>query len=273
MKLLREVNMGRSVTVGKEVVVIGGGNVAIDCARVMIRLGARVTILYRRIKEEMPALDEEIHEAEMEGIHFIFLGAPHKVIGKNARVHALEVMQMKLGEYDLAGRIRPEPTGKIYPLKCDMVITAIGGRPDTGFLKKSGISLSKNGTVEVDTYSLQTSTPKIYAGGDLVMGPYTASDAMGHGKQFARIIDTQLMGNDRFDQLKKDLTYSMEVSVEPQGGERNQTTCATFDAYKGNFKEVTASYTKEQALSEAIRCLRCDVKEEEEEEEDVQLPM
>ena len=271
MKFLREVNMGTSVTVGKEIVVIGGGNVAIDCARVMIRLGARVTILYRRIKEEMPALDEEIHEAEMEGINFIFLGAPHKVIGKNGKVTALEVMKMKLGEYDLAGRIRPEPTGKIYRLKCDMVVTAIGGRTDTGFLKKSGISLAKNGTVQVDKYSLQTSAPKIYAGGDLVTGPYTVSDAMGHGKDFARIIDSNLMGSDRFERLKKDLTYSMEISVEPQGGGRNQTSCTTFDAYKGNFEEVTASYTKEQAVSEAIRCLRCDVKEEE--EENVALPL
>jgi NADH-quinone oxidoreductase subunit F len=90
---------------------------------------------------------------------------------------------------------------------------------------------------------------------------------MGYGKNFARIIDTHLMGANRFDQLKKAFKYSMEVSVEPQGGERNQTSCATFKKYKGNFEEVTSSYTKEQAMSEAIRCLRCDVKEEEEEEE------
>jgi NADH-quinone oxidoreductase subunit F len=129
--------------------------------------------------------------------------------------------------------------------------------------------LSKNETVEVDKYSLQTSAQKIYAGGDLVTGPYTVTDAMGYGKNFARIIDTHLMGADRFDQLKKDFKYSMEVSVEPQGGERNQTSCVTFKEYKGNFGEVTSSYTKEQAMSETIRCLRCDVKEEEEEEEAV----
>lgn len=267
MRFLREVNMGKPVKVGEEAVVIGGGNVAIDCARVMIRLGAKVTILYRRIKEEMPALEEEIHEAEMEGINFIFLGSPNKLIGNNGKVSGIEVMKMKLGEYDLAGRIRPEPTGKTYRLKCDTVVTAIGGRSETGFLKKSGIKLSKNKTVDVDKYSLQTSVPNIYAGGDLVTGPYTVSDAMGYGKNFARIIDTHLMEANRFDQLMKAFKYSMEVSVEPQGGERNQTSCATFKKYKGNFEEVTSSYTKEQAMSEAIRCLRCDVKEEEEEEE------
>jgi NADH-quinone oxidoreductase subunit F len=269
LRFLRNVNMGKPVHVGKEAVVIGGGNVAIDCARVMIRLGAKVTILYRRIKEEMPALEEEVHEAEMEGINFIFLGSPNKLIDNNGKVSGIEVMKMKLGEYDLAGRIRPEPTGKTYRLKCDTVVTAIGGRSETGFMKKAGIKLSKNETVEVDKYSLQTSAQKIYAGGDLVTGPYTVTDAMGYGKNFARIIDTHLMGADRFDQLKKDFKYSMEVSVEPQGGERNQTSCVTFKEYKGNFGEVTSSYTKEQAMSETIRCLRCDVKEEEEEEEAV----
>ncbi len=264
MKLLRDVNMGKSVNVGKVVVVIGGGNVAIDCARVMIRKGAKVTILYRRIKEEMPALAEEVHEAEMEGIKFIFLGSPNKLVGKNGKVSGIEVMKMKMGAYDLAGRIRPEPTGKTYRLKCDTVITAIGGSSETGFLKKAGIKLSKNGTVEVDKYSLQTSMPKVYAGGDLVTGPYTVSDAMGYGKNFSRIIDANLMGVERFDKLKKAMTYSMEVSVEPQGGERNKTSCSTLDKYKGNYEEVTSSYTKGQAISEAIRCLRCDVKEEEE---------
>ena len=267
MQFLRDVNMGKPVKGGKEVVVIGGGNVAIDCARVMIRLGAKVTILYRRVKEEMPALAEEVHEAEMEGINFIFLGAPHKLMGKNGKVSGIEVMQMRLGEYDLAGRIRPEPTGKTYTLKCDTVVTAIGGRSDTSFLKRVGVKVSKNRTVEVDKYSLQTSVPNIYAGGDLVTGPFTVSDAMGYGKNFARIIDTHLMGVNRFDQLKKAFTYSMEVSVEPQGGKRNPTSITTFKKYKGNFEEVTSSYTKEQAISEAIRCMRCDVKEEEEEKE------
>ncbi|MBW2653012.1 MAG: FAD-dependent oxidoreductase, partial [Deltaproteobacteria bacterium] len=138
LRFLRNVNMGKPVHVGKEAVVIGGGNVAIDCARVMIRLGAKVTILYRRIKEEMPALEEEVHEAEMEGINFIFLGSPNKLIDNNGKVSGIEVMKMKLGEYDLAGRIRPEPTGKTYRLKCDTVVTAIGGRSETGFMKKKG---------------------------------------------------------------------------------------------------------------------------------------
>ena len=188
-------------------------------------------------------------------------------IGKNGKISGIEVMQMKLGEYDLAGRIRPEPTGKTYTLNCDTVVTAIGGRSDTSFLKRVGVSISKNKTVEVDKYSLQTSVPKIYAGGDVVTGPFTVSDAMGYGKNFARIIDTHLMGLNRFNRLKKAFTYSMEVSVEPQGGERNQTLFTTFEKYKGNFEEVTSSYTKEQAISEAIRCMRCDVKEEEEKEE------
>ena len=266
MKFLREVNSGMPVKVGKEVVVIGGGNVAIDCARVMIRLGAQVTILYRRTREEMPALEEEVHEAELEGIQFTFLGAPLKVMASRGRASAIEIMKMKLGEYDLAGRMRPEPTGKTYRVRCDTVVTAIGGSSDSSFMEKAGIGLSKNGTVEVDRYTLQTAAAKIYAGGDVVTGPYTVTDAMGQGKNFARIIDARLTGRNRFDRLKKAVSYSMEISVEPQGGARNKTSCASFEACTGNFEEVTSSFTKEQAISEAIRCLRCDIKEEEGEE-------
>jgi NADH-quinone oxidoreductase subunit F len=268
IKFLRDTNMGKSVKVGRDVVVIGGGNVAMDCARVMIRRGAKVTVLYRRVKEEMPALEEEIHEAEMEGVHFRFLGAPSKLIGKNGKVSGIEVMQMKLGEYDLSGRITPEPTGKTYKLKCDTVVTAIGGRSDTEFLRRVGVKVSRNGTIEVDKYSHETTAPSIYAGGDVVTGPYTVSDAMGYGKDFARIIDTRLTGVDRFNELKREVSYSMEVSVEPQGGERNPISTVTFEKYKDNFQEVTRSYAKEQATLEATRCLRCDVKEEEEEEEE-----
>ncbi len=266
MKFLRDVAMGRPPVMGREVVVVGGGNVAIDCARVLLRLGANVTILYRRIKEEMPALKEEIHEAEIEGVQFVFLGAPHALKGTGGRVSGIEVMQMRMGAYDIAGRITPEPTGKTRLLKCDAVVTAIGGRPDTGFLKKLKLNIARNGTVGVDTYTFQTAADSVYAGGDVVTGSNTVTDAMGHGKTFAGIIDARLMGESRFDKLKKSIPYSMEVSVEPQGGKRHTVECRTFSDYKGNVEEVSPTYTREQAVAETVRCLRCDVKGEDEEE-------
>ncbi|MBN2467991.1 MAG: FAD-dependent oxidoreductase [Deltaproteobacteria bacterium] len=266
MKFLRDVNMGKAFQVGKEVVVIGGGNVAIDCARVATRLGAMVTILYRRERKDMPALEEEIHEAELEGVSFIFLGAPRAIVGAKGKVAGIEVTRMKLGEFDSSGRRRPVPTEEIYTIQCNAVITAIGGKADTSVLEQMGVTLSRNGTVQVDKYTLQTSVPLCYAGGDVVTGPWTVSDAMGYGKNFAKIIDAQLMGVDRFDGLKRDVTYSMDVSIEPQGGKRNVAQCSSLTDYTGNFKEVVQSLSREQALREATRCLRCDVKPEEEEE-------
>jgi NADH-quinone oxidoreductase subunit F len=260
MEFLRDINMKKSVEVGKEVIVIGGGNVAIDCGRVAVRCGAKVTILYRREKKEMPALPEEIREAELEGINFIFLGSPLEVMGKEGKVRGIKVMKMTLGDFDNSGRRRPEPTKESFTLPCDTVITAIGGTSDTKFLTKAGIKVTKNNTVEVDKSSLQTSTPLVYAGGDVVSGPYTVSDAMRHGKTFAKIIDSHLMGINRFNELRKIFSYSMEVSVEPQGGTRNSTSNITFEKYKDNFKEVTRSYSAKQAKLEVIRCLRCDVK-------------
>lgn len=267
MKFLSAVNRGDSVKIGKEVVVTGGGNVAIDCARVALRLGAKVTILYRREKKDMPALKEEIHEAELEGIRFVFLGAPSKVLAKNGKVSGIEVEKMRLGEFDRSGRRSPESTGEFYTIPCDTVITAIGGNPDSGFLAGTGIKVSRNGTVAVEKFSLQTEVPTVFAGGDVVSGPWTVTDAMGHGKQFARVIDTQLMGADRFSELKQPHTYSMEVALEPEGGPRNETAEVHFKKYKGNFQEVSTTFDLEQAKREATRCLRCDVKGEDEDEE------
>jgi len=100
----------------------------------------------------------------------------------------------------------------------------------------------------------------------VVTGPNTVTGAMGHGKTFARIIDARLMGEGRFDKLKKSIPYSMEVSVEPQGGKRHAVECRTFKNYRGNLEEVTPTFTREQAAAETVRCLRCDVKGEDEEE-------
>ena len=179
MKFLSQVNRGEPARIGQNVMVTGGGNVAIDCARVALRLGAKVTILYRREKKDMPALKEEISEAEHEGINFVFLGSPVKVLAKDGKVNGIEVEKMRLGEFDRSGRRSPESTGEFLTLPCDTVITAIGGNPDSDFLTKTGIKVAKNGTVPVNQFSLQTTAPAVFAGGDVVTGPWTVSDAHG----------------------------------------------------------------------------------------------
>ena len=215
----------------------------------------------------MPALKEEIHEAGHEGINFVFLGAPARVLAKDGKVNGIEVEKMRLGEFDRSGRRSPESTGEFSTLPCDTVITAIGGNPDSDFLAKTGIKVSKNGTVPVNQFSLQTTAPEVFAGGDLVTGPWTVTDAMGHGKKFAQVIDTQLMGKNRTPELKKAFSYSMEVALEPEGGNRNKAGEVHFQKYRGNFQEVSTTFTLDQAKFEATRCLRCDVKGEEEDEE------
>jgi NADPH-dependent glutamate synthase beta subunit-like oxidoreductase len=263
LRKTNDINGGEPVRIGQEVVVVGGGNVAVDCARVSLRLGAKVTILYRRQREEMPALEEEIYEAEKEGVSFVFLGAPTEIVGENGGVTGVNVMKMKLGDFDRSGRRMPVPAGEYFMIKCDTVITAIGGRSDTRFLRKANIARSKSGTVKVDKYTLRTSAPLFYAGGDVVTGPYTVSDAMAQGKRFAHTIDKALMKRDRSNELGASFDYSMNVSIEPEGGQRKDVRYASFKNLKNNFREVTKRFTKKQASMEAIRCLRCDVKEDE----------
>jgi NADH-quinone oxidoreductase subunit F len=168
---------------------------------------------------------------------------------------------MRPGEFDLSGRRRPLPESEAITIECDSVISAIGQTPDSGFIRKSGIRVNRNGTVEVDPFTLETNVAGVYAGGDLVTGPDTVSGSMAHGKRVAEIIDTRLMAEGRFEKLTKDFTYSSEVSVEPQGGGRNPMPMVPAEGRMRSFEEVTRSYTLPVAKTEVTRCLRCDVKE------------
>ncbi len=180
---------------GKKVCVVGGGNVAMDAARTAKRLGADVTIVYRRAREQLPARAEEIHHAEEEGIHFQLLTNPVKILGKNGRVVGMECIRMKLGEPDESGRRRPLPIeGSNFEIECDQVIIAIGSGANpllTGTMKD--IKLNKWGYIEVDENN-RTSVPMVWAGGDIVTGSATVIKAMGAGRIAARSIHAALMG-------------------------------------------------------------------------------
>jgi NADPH-dependent glutamate synthase beta subunit-like oxidoreductase len=189
---LRNLNLGRTLQIGKRVAVVGGGNVALDCARSAIRLGAEtVGIYYRRSREEMPAIREEVEEALREGIEMHLLVSPGEILGKGDLAEGLECVRMRLGEPDRSGRPRPVPVeGSEFKVRVDTVISAIGQRIDSKGLK--GLEANSNGTVKVDPETGATSLKGIYAGGDAVTGPGWAIDAIAAGKKGARSIDQYL---------------------------------------------------------------------------------
>ncbi|MBC7321253.1 NADPH-dependent glutamate synthase [bacterium] len=180
--------------VGKKVLVVGGGNVAMDSARVSRRLGAEVTILYRRSREELPARLEEIKRAEEEGVNFIFLATPLAFSGSNGWVDAVECQEMELGEPDESGRRAPIPKkGATFTLKVDTVIIAIGNRPNPIISKTTqGLEVGRYGEILVDPATGKTSKVGVFAGGDIVSGSATVIEAMGAGRRSAIAIHRYL---------------------------------------------------------------------------------
>ena len=193
LEFLWNANRGENVEVGKNVVVIGGGNVAMDAARTALKFGANeVTILYRRSREEMPAIPWEIKEAEDDGVKIEFLVAPKRFLGEDGKVSAVECVRMQLGEPDESGRRKPIPIeASEFTRGTDMVILAVGEVPDLEFLPKE-IELNENGTVWVNPITMETSVKGVFAGGDTVTGPATVIEAICAGKRAAESIENYL---------------------------------------------------------------------------------
>jgi NADH-quinone oxidoreductase subunit F len=189
---LREINLNGGLRVRKSVAVIGGGNVAVDAARSALRLGAEsVEIYYRRSREEMPAMAEEVEEALREGVRIHFLSAPVKFTARGKKVVGMECIRMELGDPDETGRRRPVPVrGSAFKVKTETIITAVGQSIDRKALK--GFDLHPDGTVKVDPETLETSRKGVFSGGDVVTGPGWAIDAIGAGKKAAASIDRYL---------------------------------------------------------------------------------
>jgi NADH-quinone oxidoreductase subunit F len=225
-----------------------------------LRLGAKVSIVYRREREDLPANPVELEGAEEEGVEFLFLAGPRRIVGDGSRVVGLEVTKMALGDVDATGRRRPVSTGKTRIIPCDTVIIAAGERVDSEFLKAYGVKTNKDGTIRADRITLNAGPAKFYAGGDAVTGPATAAEAMGLAKQAAESIDTALMGEKRFHRLFVKFTYKDEVPVEPKASDKGKAKVVPVKDRAGNFQEICLGFTGEQARREAERCLRCDVR-------------
>ncbi|HSW43003.1 MAG TPA: FAD-dependent oxidoreductase, partial [Patescibacteria group bacterium] len=263
LPFLEAVARDEQAPAGKRVVVIGGGNAAIDSARTALRMGAEVTIVYRRERKDMPAIPEEILSAEHEGATIVYRAAPHRIVGnKNGQVRAIEAVRTKPGEFDTSGRRRPVLTDEVIRFECDTVILAVGETVDPDFLRASGLKLhdTGSGTIEVDRYSLETSRERFYAGGDLITGASNVSNAMGYGKDAARSIDERLMGRQRFASIFPEFAYAMEPPEVP--GEDGRHVPAELPAAQRvlSYAEVSLGLTPVAAVREAARCLRCDVR-------------
>jgi NADH-quinone oxidoreductase subunit F len=261
LDFLERVNRGAAPELGQRVLVVGGGNAAVDSARSALRLGADVSIVYRRQRTEMPAIVEEVHAAEEEGVKLVFLAAPHRVLSdKGGRVTGLQVEQTELGEFDSSGRRTPLPTGEHHRLPCDTLILAIGEKVDARFLREFGLATSREGTLSIDRFTSRTSRNRIYAGGDVVTGASNVSNAMAWAKQAAERIDEELMGRSRLTALLPRFDYENRVPVDPEGGPRNPERVRPAAERAIGFGEVSMGLTGRAAKCEAIRCLRCDVK-------------
>jgi glutamate synthase (NADPH/NADH) small chain len=181
----------------KSVVIVGGGNVAMDAARTAVRMGAKSTIVYRRSRAEMPARSEEIHHAEEEGVELALLTNPTRVIGDNqGRVIGIECLKMELGEPDSSGRRKPIPVpGSEFIIEADTVVPSLGNKPNPLVpMTTPDLQLSKWGTIIINEQTLETSKKGVYAGGDIVSGAATVILAMGQGKIAARSICEVILG-------------------------------------------------------------------------------
>ncbi|MCX5685653.1 MAG: FAD-dependent oxidoreductase, partial [Planctomycetota bacterium] len=241
-----------------QVVVVGGGNAAVDAARSAVRLGAeKVTILYRRTREEMPAYEEEIEEALKEKVVLHELAAPKRVLSQYGQCTGIEAMRMRLGDADEGGRRRPVPVeGSEFVVACDTVLAAIGQAPSTE--AAAGVAPAGK-AVPVDMASLATSVPGVYAGGDVTSGGGTVIEAIAGGQRAACSIDRYLGGK---GQLPPDVTFSLRRPTEEAmmaSTERPREPMLAAAKRKGTFDEVVRGLTPAKACKEAGRCLRCDL--------------
>jgi NADH-quinone oxidoreductase subunit F len=290
MAFLKAFNLRGEELAGGHVAIIGGGNSAVDAARVAIRQEAveRVTLLYRRTCGEMPAYAEEVDAAIEEGIQLETLVSPVKIRyieaavkegvrvetlvhpvrihSQNGRLVGIDCIRNTLGDIDASGRGRPVPVpGTEFRIPLNTLIVAIGERPDSDCLTAMGVNLEKDGRVAVDPEILCTSRPGVFAGGDLVTGPNTVVDAIAAGRTAARVIDRYLRGVELREPARSSLpdVFVEPATIENESDEqtiRAEPPTIPPESRKKSFAEVEMSLAEAAALREARRCLRCDLR-------------
>lgn len=270
LEFLRRVNLGEKVDLqGKKVVVVGGGNVAMDAARVAVRLGAaRVAVHYRRGREDMPAHGWEVDAAGREGVELHYYSAPVQFKGQDGKLAAVDLIRMEPGAPDAGGRPGPVPVnGSEHEIPADVVIAAVGLVPEADKLA-GGVNLNKNGTLAVNPETLQTATPYVFAGGDVVTGPSMIVNAVAQGRRAAYFIDRYLRGeeldgagyDDRLPAVDRDEVLGRQqsfTSLPPVGAAAGEEGPGAGSG--PGFEVDEPVLTEEEARYSAGRCLDCGV--------------
>ncbi len=276
IEFLENFGLRKKVDLHGSVVVIGGGNTAIDCARTALRLGAAdVRLLYRRTRTEMPANAMEIEEAEREGVRLEFLVAPTRVIRKNGRLGGLECVRMELGEPDASGRRSPKPIrGSEFEVSCDFAIAAIGQNTTIAELLNGSVpnflpfgetlNLTRWQTVQVNEKTFETSVEGVFSGGDIVTGAATAVEAIAAGRKAAHAIDRFIQTGraepEPFEFVSRKETFAKVTEVDLKSTDtiaRRPMPAAPPEERRGSFAEVELGYALDDVQGEAVRCLEC----------------
>lgn len=257
---LREVALGKKPEIGDRVAICGGGNTAMDACRTAVRLGAKdVRVLYRRTRDEMPAEDIEIEEAQEEGVKFCYLSSPSEFVSENGKLKSVKIQKYELGEPDASGRRSPKAIdGDVEELEFDTVIMAIGQYPNLEGFEK--LDISKKNTVLADEESFRTSVDGVFAVGDVSnKGASIAIAAIGEAQKAAVVIDRYLNG----ESVGYKKPYRVERTVNQsffdkiQKEPRVKMPVLPAEERKNNFKEVALGLSEEDAKKEAMRCLEC----------------
>lgn len=251
---LDRINRGETVDVGKRVLVVGGGNTAIDAARVARRLGAGVTVLYRRTEDEMPAIKHEVAAAQQEGVTLELLAAPTRIEAGDSGALEVTCIRMELGEPDASGRRRPVPIeGSEFSATADTVIAAIGQQPDLAPMEEIA---SEDGWVTANA-RMETPAQGVFAGGDAVTMDLSTT-AVGHGRRAARVMNAYLKGREyREPYVAKPVSHTeMRLDYYKTAPRHQEVELAPDERIKG-FVEVNKALTPEEAMEEAQRCMSC----------------
>ena len=265
VQYLRNNAMGNPVPVGKgtRVVVIGGGFTTFDCSRTSRRLGAEVTVCYRRSRKEMGAHYTEVDDAEHEGIKLEFFVSPTRVVEQNGRVGGIEFQRNKLCAPDKSGRRRPEPIpGSEFVIECDVVIPAIGQIPDLGFMTRETLVQKTQRETIVTNGAYMTARPGVFAGGDAVIGAATVIQAVAQGKLAAKALHSYLNGEDMAEvarRIEDEEKVPELIDIVPYKPEEPQVRMPflPFKDRELSFELIEEGYSREQASKEAARCLQC----------------
>jgi NADH-quinone oxidoreductase subunit F len=261
MTFLRTFNLKGSVRVGQKVVVIGGGNAAIDTARTAVRLGAKkITIVYRRAQKDMPAYLEEIEEALQEGVVIKALTNPDEILNEAGKVTGVKCHSMKPGQFDKSGRRRPERAGNTFTVEADQVIFAVGQTLDSSELfDRNELQPISGYRIMTNPMTGQTSIPWVFAGGDAASGPMSVIQAVAGGELAAIGMDEYLTGqNHAFWRVEQVVDTTFDTEADPVTYTRANPPVLTAERRRSNFDEVECSWVEAEALRQSQRCLRCD---------------